>query len=673
MVNGGTAIPMLAPEQIKRQRYRFDMFNVARIYGAVSLFSPGENAVFGAAPLLLHANYTGIEGLKSVLDAPAGIQNFSPRAHHLKALAEIAPDAASHPAANPKIISLALIGSLGTVAQTHKSDFDYILFVDKREFSQTDLFSLKSKLASIEQWFYQRHRVEVHFFLQDIGDFRQNLFGQTDRENVGSALGKLFKDEFYRTAIWVAGRKPLWWIIPPDYPEQGSAGLYAALKNQGIEGLDEYMDIGHLIYAEENEFFGAALWQMNKALGSPFKSVLKMGLLESYLFNPLGGLLCEEVKRRVLEQGGPPEEIDPYIMMFERANAYYAQRGMMKEVTLMRWAFILKTGIEPGDIGRLLRAPGEMLSSKEQVLASIMKRWGWQGDEADDLQTLFTGDPQRRLTSLGKVYRYFIDTYVRLSDYKKEHGDKLTYITGDDMTVLGRKLFTHFEQVPGKIAFLHRAVPAVAQKLSLMMEKSIHGKRGWALYTGSPSEVAAGLSTVQPLNRLTSLVEMMAWMVINDIWKPGMKLYFRAEKGMPYRAEDVEYLLHKLHVYFSGNRYEPERADYLGERAIVRAFVIPNFGLAESPGEIQRIDMVLHDSWGEFRRARMGTNQALMEMAAMLTRAEQSGHKVDLRVAAPPSQNDPRLEREFEYSLAKTREALHYDTTQMRKATLDLS
>ncbi len=671
-LNGGSAVLILMPEQIKRQRYRFDLFNVARIYGAVSLFSPAENAIFGAVPLLLHANYSSIEGLKPMLDAPAGIQNFTGREQHLKALAEIAPDAVAHPAPDPKIISLALIGSLGTVAQTHKSDFDYILFIDKRELSQTDLFSLKRKLASIEQWFYQRHRVEVHFFLQDIGDFRLNLFGQTDRENVGSALGKLFKDEFYRTAIWVAGRKPLWWIIPPDYPELESTGLYTALKNQGMEGVDEYMDLGHLIYAGEEEFFGAALWQINKALGSPFKSVLKMGLLESYLFNPLGGLLCEEVKRRVLDQAGPPEEIDPYIMMFERANAYYAQRGMMKEVTLMKWAFILKTGIEPDDIGRLMRANAEMLSSKEQVLAAIMKRWGWQGDEAVDLQQLFAGDPTRRLTSVGKVYRYFIDTYIRLSDYQKDHGDKLTYITRDDMTVLGRKLFTHFEQAPGKIAFLHRAVAVEAQKLSLFMEKSIRGERGWALYTGSPSEVTAGLSTVQPLNRLKSLVEMMTWMVINGIWKPGMRLYFRAEKGMPYRAEDVEYLLQKLYAHFAGNQHEPSRGDYLDERTIVRALVIPNFGLAESPGEIRRVDMVLHDSWGEYRRVRMGINQALMEMADMLWRAEQAGNRVELRVSAPPSQNDPRLEREFEYSLAKTREALEYETTHARKATLDL-
>lgn len=661
-----------APEQIKRQRYRFDMFNVARIYGAVSLFSPAENAVFGAAPLLLHANYTGIEGLKPVLDAPAGIQNFTPREQHLKALAEIAPGAAGHPAQNPKILSLALIGSLGTVAQTHKSDFDYIIFIDKREFSQTDLFSLKRKLAAVEQWFYQRHRAEVHFFLQDIGEFRLNLFGQTDRENVGSALGKLFKDEFYRTAIWVAGRKPLWWVIPPDYPELEAAGLYAALQRQGVEGLDEYMDLGHLIYAEEEEFFGAALWQINKALGSPFKSVLKMGLLESYLFNPLAGLLCEEVKRRVLNEAGPPEEIDPYIMMFERANAYYAQRGMMKEVALVKWAFILKTGIDPDDIGRLLRTRTEMLSSKEQVLAAIMKRWGWRGDEADGLQQLFAGDPQRRVSSIGQVYRYFLDAYIRLSDYKKEHGDKLTYITRDDMTVLGRKLFTHFEQAPGKIAFLHRAIPVEAQKLTLALEKSVRGERGWELYTGSPSEVTAGLSTVQPLNRLKSLVEMLVWMVINGVWKPKIKFYFRHEPGIPYAMEDVEYLLRNLHGYFAGNRHESSRDDYLGERAVIRAFVIPNFGLAESPGEIRRVDMILHDSWGEFRRVRMGINQALMEMAAMLSAAERAGNRVDLKVVSLPSQNDPRLAQEFEYSLAKTREAMEHETAHIRKATLDL-
>ncbi len=672
-MSGGMVVPPLSPEQVKRQRYRFDMFNVARIYGAVSLFSSAENTVFGAVPLLLHANYSGIEGLKPVLDAPAGIYNFTPRELHLKALAEIAPDAARHPAPEPKIISLALIGSLGTVAQTHKSDFDYILFIDKREFSQMDLFSLKRKLTAIEQWLFLRHRVEAHFFLQDISEFRLNLFGETDRENVGSALGKLFKDEFYRTAIWVAGRKPLWWIIPPDYPEMEAAGLYAALRRQGMEGLDEYIDLGHLIYAEEEEFFGAALWQINKALGSPFKSVLKMGLLESYLFNPLAGLLCEEVKRRVLDSTGPMEEIDPYIMMFERSNGYYVQRGMMKEVTLMKWAFILKTGIEPDDIDRLLRTRTEMLSSKEQVLAAIMKRWGWQGDEANDLQQLFAHDPQRRLNSLGKLYRYFIDAYIRLSDYQKTNGEKLTYITRDDMTVLGRKLFTHFEQVPGKVAFFHRAIPADVQKLSLFFEKSIKGERGWALYSGSPSEVTAGLSTVQPLNRMKSLVEMMVWMIINAIWKPGMKFYFRTEKGIPYYLADVEYLLNQLHVHFGGYRYEPSRGDYLGERTIVRALVIPNFGLAESPGEIRRIDMILHDSWGEFRHLRMATNAALMEMAEMLSRAERAGQKVDLRISAPPSQNDPRLEREFEYSLAKTREAQEYQTIRLRKATLDLN
>ncbi len=238
---------------------------------------------------------------------------------------------------------------------------------------------------------------------------------------------------------------------------------------------------------------------------------------------------------------------------------------------------------------------------------------------------------------------------------------------------VGRKLFTHFEQVPGKVAFFHRAIPADVQKLSLFFEKSIKGERGWALYSGSPSEVTAGLSTVQPLNRMKSLVEMMVWMIINAIWKPGMKFYFRTEKGIPYYLADVEYLLNQLHVHFGGYRYEPSRGDYLGERTIVRALVIPNFGLAESPGEIRRIDMILHDSWGEFRHLRMATNAALMEMAEMLSRAERAGQKVDLRISAPPSQNDPRLEREFEYSLAKTREAQEYQTIRLRKATLDLN
>ena len=46
-------------------------------------------------------------------------------------------------------------------------------------------------------------------------DIRDNVFGYSEDEGYGSAQGCLLKEEFYRTALVLTGRKPAWWFAPP--------------------------------------------------------------------------------------------------------------------------------------------------------------------------------------------------------------------------------------------------------------------------------------------------------------------------------------------------------------------------------------------------------------------------------------------------------------------------
>ena len=61
------------------------------------------------------------------------------------------------------------------------------------------------------------------------------------------------------------------------------------------------IDFGHLEAIPPEEYFGASLWQIVKAIKSPFKSIMKFALLERYVDeSQRGGLLCDRLKEQLL-------------------------------------------------------------------------------------------------------------------------------------------------------------------------------------------------------------------------------------------------------------------------------------------------------------------------------------------------------------------------------------
>ena len=55
------------------------------------------------------------------------------------------------------------------------------------------------------------------------------------------------------------------------------------------------------------EFFGASLWQIVKALKSPFKSVMKLALLDKYMhYRDTGIFLCNRIKNNLFLEARRP-------------------------------------------------------------------------------------------------------------------------------------------------------------------------------------------------------------------------------------------------------------------------------------------------------------------------------------------------------------------------------
>ena len=442
--------------KIDELRSAFDAYNVNRVYLATLNFSEKENNFFRVIPVLLHY---AVDLFDTSQTAPHGICSFKPQSLHLDSFNELFPDAnqLKMKSNDYPILSLALMGSIGTVAQTDKSDFDYVVLLDKNRLSEKEFGELSQKLSLIEKWSMEKLHIEVHFFPQDVVEFRENRFGLTDEESAGSAGGKLLKDEFFRTAIFISGKRPLWWIIPPGMPEEKMEAFKIKLPSWIAEKANDYVDLGHILHIEAQEFFGAALWHMSKFLNSPYKSLLKMALLESYLFYPQEDLLCEKLKTSILQPGKEGRVPDPYIMMCERVTDDYLKSGVSKdEIRIVQAAFLLKTGLSADILKELLAKPLSDLNDKESVVARLLMKWNWGADDLNLLSDNILGKDNKFLLS-GKVSSFLLNSYKRVSDWLQQSGIKANLISMEDLTVLGRKLFAFLKRNREKFLFFCRA------------------------------------------------------------------------------------------------------------------------------------------------------------------------------------------------------------------------
>jgi adenylate cyclase class 1 len=659
--------------KIVKLRKSFDSYNVNRIYRAASKFSENEQNLFTVIPFLLHNNFTGSESITCPRNTPYGIELFEPRESHAKAFSRLFENVSlNEPGDVRGIVSLSLIGSLGTIGQSAHSDFDYVVLVDIEKQNEEERAALAVKLESIERWADESFSTDVNFYVTDVEDFRMNRFGQTDEDSIGTALGDVFKDEFYRTAIFVAGKRPLWWLTPPGYPSDRIEEFKKLIAGMEEISHNEYIDLGNIERADPAEFFGGVLWQINKAIVSPSKSILKMALLESYLLDPKSRLLSEKLKKKIFKYPDKVDEIDPYMMMFKRCENFYAKNRMQEELRLLRGAFLLKSGKTPRHLREILDEPSVKLTGEEHTLRSCMERWKWEGKNIDDLEDDFKFKVTGSYQSLGAVNSFFLNVYRRLSDWFERAEFGKPSIAKDDLAVLGRRIFTYFERKPGKIPFIYPGnTPArPPNHMKLVHEKS------WVLHSLSSDSMRHRPEDGKevPIVRLRSVMEIITWMVINKMWNPETRLYFGGQMSHGI-GQDIKQMLDVMYDFFLGKPvFETTRASLLGGRYPLRALVVPNFGLNVSPRKLVHIDIVHQDTYGEYTYRRLTPADAYQAVTEMVQKAGggEAGSAFSMKIAVPNSLDDPGLGAEFETALSKYQKEISGEAGKKKKAKLDL-
>lgn len=501
-----------------------------------------------------------------------------------------APGATAQDAPAPvSIEGLYTIGSTGTAAQTPTSDLDYWVCHDARGLTPALAEALAARLERIEVWAARTFGLEVHFFAMDLERVRRNNFGFSDQESSGSAQAMLLKEEFYRTAVRVAGKAPLWWLTPPGADDKAyEAARRLAARGPLAAGL---ADLGNLADIPPGEFFGASLWQVVKALTSPFKSIMKFGLLEKYIAPDATGrgtLLCDRVKAALLAGRTALADADPYVLLLREVSDHYARAREKDALTLVRLSFLLKSKVAE------VCAPGATLLRAEDAQLRAMFQ--------DEQARLGTGGAWsfRRLEHVGGLVNAFIvRTYTRVRELRPR-GDDVS-ITPEDLTKLGRRISASFSRRRHKVEH----VPFLAiggntfRILHFQARQRTAGRpAGWEV---QGAQEVAGRDRLQlaDLRKGEDLAGILVWLACNRLFVPDMEV--RADYSIsPVTARDLHALLRELTEFFPPEAtFNTDIGEMLRPERIVRAFFILNLVQPREQAALREVSLVYSTNWGE--------------------------------------------------------------------------
>jgi len=552
-------------------------------------------------PLLLHLNHPALPGYNGA-DAPAGIAGFEPDRESLLLARRHARSlkAERRPQRVPPILALYLIGSSGTLGQDARSDYD-IWVCHHPDLDARQVALLEEKAALIEAHAASLG-LEMHLFVLESEAVRDGRHSRLSDESSGNTQHLLLLEEFYRSGLLLAGRPPLWWLVPPAHLHDYRAWCDEVIGKRFIR-RDEWLDFGGLARITPGEFFSAAHWQLFKGIQAPYKSLLKLLLFETYLEQfPDIRWLAEEVQARYHADAPPDaDDVDPYLLMMRRIESHLAAAGQDERLTLARRAFYFKCDVR-------LSRPGQHW--KHDILRRLTEEWGWGQGELINLDSHREWKLPTVLEERNRLVGELSHSYRLLTDLvRSQHTTE--QIDTQELALLGRKLFAALERRPGKI---DRINPGISDDLceARIWLRHDAAQDIWHAYLTPPEEGAA------PVRSARGVVELLTWLIANGVIERDTHLVLPRglDPDQGYRR-----LLRLLQARFPpvrngdaplGNFHRPAH----GVRSLILANVRPgsqasvdrlvvsqradplSFG-ATRMNLIQTLDHVYANSWGE--------------------------------------------------------------------------
>ncbi len=498
-------------KQLRQIRDRFLQLNQVRLGRTRASLGTRQQLVLDLLPLLFAVNHPLLPGF-SGSDTPCGISNYRPSKILLQSARRIARSFEPPyipPNAPRAIHSLLLMGSCGSIGHSSDSDLDIWICHDPGLSAQA-CAKLAAKAEGISFW-AASWQLEVHFFLIDAERFRRREHtAELAAEHCGSTQHYLLLDEFYRTALLLAGRYPIWWLVPPEQEPQYEQ-ITQALVHKRFVKPGETIDLGSPATIPAGEFIGAGLWHLYKAIKAPYKALLKLLLTELYAQQQELEPLAQTYKRRVYSGELDPDRLDPYVLLYRRLEDHLDTPAFADRLELVRRALYFKSEIA------LSRRRAQ--DWQRQLLGQLTRNWGWSDTALRDLDDRSQWRSDRVEPEYQRLVNELLSSYRFLNQWSRLQPDLKRCVSERDMTLLGRRLYAAFERRAGKLSRINLAISD-----SLLEAHVTLAQRGehWLLWQGHRAfdELAYSPALLPP----QPLLGLLGWCHLNQVIGPQTRI-----------------------------------------------------------------------------------------------------------------------------------------------------
>ncbi len=538
---------------------RFLAINEGRMSRVQQALSPRKQAFLDALPLLFHVNEHDLPGFVSN-KTPFGIADYYPSGQSLFEARRIARSNKVGKKAPQKfnILGLYFMGSPGTIAYNGESDFDIWVFVEP-SINEKLLEELQQKAQLIENW-AAKSEIEVHFYIINPDRFRVGEMLPISNESSGSSQQGLLLDEFYRSSIKIAGLPLTWWMVPLQHEMQFEEYIQSQrnVTNADHPSLDKCINLGPLTNIASEEFFGAAIWQLNKSIKSPYKSVLKLLLMEVYAADNSGvSLISHQFKKRVYEGTTDIDLLDPWLLMFKQVEEYLLDSGDMLRLEILRRSFYLKVNEKLSQNSNSSRFG----DSRQKLVNDLVTNWAWEEGQVSELDARDNWKLETVIRERTGLINTLTKCFRILTKFANENTNN-PLITQADLHLLNRRLFSAFERKSGKIEIINRGIsPDISEgtvSLHLMqptpestwgLSETVQAPPSWVLYRGIVTQQDLGDTT--HLKRTSSLIEILAWCYFNKILDKDSKVSLYLPADNKINQQEIKTILEAFSKQFT--------------------------------------------------------------------------------------------------------------------------
>ncbi len=590
--------PQSILNQVENYYKSYQEYNILKLNGLQeAIKNTPVSEVFSLIPYLLHVNIPDLPGYIENTGMPLGITGYAPTAKVRNHILSRFPSVKFNPVPPPRpfVQMFALMGSSGTIAYTRESDFDYWICYHGADYKPEDIQAYRAKCHEIETWIFENFNVEVHFFLNEITRVKKDIFADDDENLAGSAIGELLKEEFFRSSIVIHGKCPFWWVAPVDCDEATYDTWWKEVNGSMLK--DEFIDIGHLINVTPEGFIAGALFQILKSLASPFKSIIKLGLLERYLNSQSGDpFISSIIKKNVHEGRLEPRDIDAYVIAFDSVYDYYENViGDKNILEMLSTSLYLK--VEPNLSSVISRVNSESMREKTRVMVEYVQDWGWSKQRIEQIDSFQDWGIEPVTKLLNNAKRFILERYKFILGKIETHKIKMRF-SDEELQGITRKIFSHFLISENKIdnTLSFKTYPP-EKLLAIEYVRESGGKDYWFL---SKRSITKRGSSKIIIYKGQSLFGLIIWISLNGLF---MKDYTRLEIDTGLHSVEPSFLrelIADIASHFHIKKVDLINRYFFEEQFPVMSYIILNAN-SKYAKKINDIFFLYQNSWGETR------------------------------------------------------------------------